>query len=253
MKFNRGAFLFIGLLIMALAAGLPWTAIAQQPVQQPAKAPAQKQEQSVKPGINEPWKATEVQPLIGTLEAESREVYVHRDSLAALVGPRPGDAIADIGAGSGFMAEEFAKLVGPQGRVYAVDINPALLEFIAGRARQHGVTNITTVLTPEDSVALQPNSVDIVFICDTYHHFEYPRSTMAAVYRALRPGGQLVIVDFILEPGRTRPFILEHVRLGMDETIQEVSGFGFELTNIHLPTYLHENYVLRFRKAARVN
>jgi len=223
------------------------------PAQQPAKAPAKTQEQSVKPGINETWKSENIAPLVDTLEAESREIYTERVNLAAIVGPKPGTVVADIGAGSGFMAEEFARRVGPQGRVYAVDINPRLLDFVSQRAKQHSLANLLPVLTPEDSVALPANSVDMVFICDTYHHFEYPRGTMTAIHRALRPGGQLVIVDFVRIPGQSPQWVMEHVRAGMDEVVKEITSFGFELTNVHNPPFLESNYVIRFRRVERPN
>lgn len=213
-----------------------------------AQTPAPAKEPSVKPGINESWKSPNVEPLIGTLEAESREIYRERASLAALVGPRPGSAVADVGAGSGFMVEEFARLVGPSGKVYAVDINAKLLEHIAKSAAQAGVKNITTVLTREDSVDLPANSVDIVFVCDTYHHFEFPQSSLRGILRALKRGGQLVIVDFRRLPGQSRDWVLEHVRLGEEDVVKEVAAAGFELINVHHPPFLADNYVLRFRK-----
>lgn len=233
--------LWTATLTLVLAATLPLSL-----AQQPAKAPAK--EQSVKPGINEQWKSPNVEPLIGTLEAESREIYRQREDLAALVGPLPGMVVADVGAGSGFMAEQFARLVGEKGKVFAVDINAKLLEHIAQRAQQNGLRNIQTVLAREDSVELPASSVDLVFICDTYHHFEYPRSTMASIHRALRPDGQLVLVDFRRIPGKSRQFVFDHVRAGQEEVIRELTSFGFQLTNLHDVTFLPENYIARFRK-----
>ncbi len=208
------------------------------------------QEQSAKPGINERWKSTDIEPLIATLESESREIYVNRDLLAAVAGPKPGSVVADIGAGSGFMVELFSRLVGPTGKVYAVDINPALMELVTSRAEHRGITNIEAVVCSEKSVKLPPNSVDMMFICDTYHHFEYPRNTMRSIHEALRRGGQIVLVDFHRIPGVSREFILEHVRAGKELFTREIIDSGFELINIHDVPFLEENYVLRFRKAA---
>lgn len=213
--------------------------------QQPAAPP------SVKPGINDSWKSPNIAPLVEMLEAESREIYRERRNLAALVGPAPGAAIADVGAGSGFMVELFAGLVGPAGRVYAVDINPKLLERIARRSREQGLNNVQSVLAREDSAELPPNAVDLVFLCDTYHHFEHPEGTMASIHRALRPGGQLVVVDFQRLPGVSRAWVLDHVRAGQDGVAREIIEAGFELTNVHAVPWLKENYVLRFRKAAK--
>jgi SAM-dependent methyltransferase len=229
----------MAVILIALVACFGWAATQAQQ-QAPAK--------SVKPGINEQWKSPNVEPLVATLESESREIYAQREALAAIVGPRPGAAIADVGAGSGFMVEEFARRVGANGKVYAVDINAKLLERIAQRAQKDGLKNIQTVLTKENSVDLPANSVDIVFVCDTYHHFEYPQASLAGIHRALRPGGQLVIVEFKREPGVSAAWLLDHVRAGEAEFTREIEAAGFELTNVHTPPFLKDNYVLRFRK-----
>jgi ubiquinone/menaquinone biosynthesis C-methylase UbiE len=211
-------------------------------------APPAAPEASVAPGINDQWKSPDVEPLVERLETESREIWVHHEALAALAGPRPGSTVADIGAGSGFMSLAFARLVGPEGTVYAVDINPALLEHAARSARAAGLTNLRTVVCSERSVDLPDRSIDLAFICDTYHHFEYPASTMRSLHRAMRPGGQVVLVDFRREEGVSRPFILEHVRAGEAKFVAEIEAAGFELINDHDMPFLQENYVLRFRR-----
>ena len=204
------------------------------------------QEKSVKPGINESWKSSNIEPLINRLESESREIYQHRFDLAAITGPRPGTAMADIGAGSGFMALEFAKLIGPQGKVYAVDINPVMMEQVTKLARQAGIENLETVVNSERSVELAAASVDLAFICDTYHHFEYPQDVMATVRQALRPGGQLVVVEFHRVEGESEDWVLEHVRADKDVFIREIEQSGFRLSNVHQPSFLKDNYILRF-------
>lgn len=211
--------------------------------QQPAKAP-----QGVPPGLNDTWKSPDVDSLVGRLEVESREIYRERAKLAALVGPKPGSAIADVGAGSGFMVEEFAKLVGAKGKVYAVDINAKMMDRVAQRAKQLGLPAIETIVTREDSVDLPAASVDMVFVCDTYHHFEYPEKSLAGIHRALRPGGELVVVDFHREPGKTNSQMLGHIRAGKEQFIKEITAAGFALAADHPAPFLTENYVLRFRK-----
>ena len=206
------------------------------------------QEKSVKPGINETWKSRNVEPLVNTLESESREIYTERAKLADVVGLRPGAAVADVGAGSGFMAEEFARRVGASGKVFAVDINPTLLERIAKRAKEQNLSQIQTVVTREDSVDLAAASVDLVFVCDTYHHFEYPQKSLAGIHRALRPGGDLIIVEFQREPGQSEGWVLEHVRAGQQDFTREIEAAGFALVRVEPAPFLHQNYVLRFRK-----
>ncbi len=207
-------------------------------------------EPSVKPGINADFldPQLDVAKYEQRFETESREVFVHRARIAALVPLRDGAAVADVGAGTGLFTWMFARKVGTSGKVHAVDIAERFVEHIAAGAAQRGLTNVIAVRCSERSAELPDDSVDAIFVCDTYHHFEYPQSTLASLHRALRPGGQLIIVDFIREPGVSRPWILDHVRAGMGEVQQEVEAAGFRLA-AHEPTpYLKENYCLRFVK-----
>jgi ubiquinone/menaquinone biosynthesis C-methylase UbiE len=208
-------------------------------------------EASVSPGINNEWKSTDTAPLVARLEAETREIYRERAALAALVNPRAGSTVADLGAGSGFMTEELALRVGPRGSVVALDINPVLLEQIRQRAAAKGLTNIYTNLAREDKMNMRQNSVDMVFVCDTYHHFEYPESELQSIRRVLRAGGELVIVEFHRIPGQSAERILQHVRLDKQGVIREVSAAGFELVEDVQPAYLKDNYLLRFRNKKR--
>jgi precorrin-6B methylase 2 len=236
---------------LALAAGVALLLSAAAPAVQNPATPPTDQERSVKPGINERWKSDEIAPLVATLEDEGREIFSQRDRIAALVGPRKGSVVADVGAGSGFMAELFADLVGPEGKVFAVDINPVLMKRVAEDAQKKELTNLDVVVCGERDVNLPAESIDLMFICDTYHHFEYPVSTMKSVYEALKPGGQIVVVDFYRIEGVTPQWLMEHVRAGEEVFTQEIVDAGFELMNQHYPAYLPQNYVLRFRKVEK--
>ncbi len=235
---NRRA-LFSSFLLTTLFLAACLTGTAQQPAERPPQ------------NINEHWRSENIEPLIETLEAESRDIYRERELLAAVVGPPPGAVVADVGAGSGFMTLLFAQMVGPQGKVFAVDINPRLLEHIASRARTQGLNNVRTIVAVDDNSNLPPNVVDIVFICDTYHHFEFPRETMASIHRALKPGGQLVLVEFHREAGNSADWVMQHVRAGQREFTREIESAGFELINQHNVPAIPDNYILRFRKAEK--
>ena len=233
------------LVLAAMTCAAPFALVAQQ------TAPAQ--EKSVKPGINDRWRSPDIQPLVDSLETESREIYHDREKLARLVDAKPGMAVADIGSGSGFMTLLFAKMVGASGRVYAVDINSKMLEHVAQLGAKDGLKNIQTVLDNDKSSELPANSVDIIFLCDTYHHFEFPKAMLASMYRALRPGGQVVLVEFHLIKGKSPAWMFEHVRAGQEVFTKEFVDAGFAFDK-ELPTpYFTENYVLRFRKAEKSN
>ena len=167
-------------------------------------------EVSVKPGINQKFldPKLKVAEWLKRFEVESREVFHARDKILAACNVEPGMAVADVGAGTGLYTRLFSKAVGDEGWVYAVEINPRWLENIRARAQQENQDNITTLLSDQDSVTLPPNSVDRIFLCDTYHHFEFPMTTMATIVSALKPGGELVVVDFERIEGVTREWLM---------------------------------------------
>ena len=181
-------------------------------------------------------------------EGESREIAVERAALAAAVGLAPGEEVADIGAGTGLFLEPFARAVGAEGRVFAVDISPGFVEHLDARIADEGWTNAQTVLCTERSTELQSASVDAAFVCDTYHHFEYPDHTLASLHDALRPGGRLVIVDFEREEGVSDEWVLNHVRAGKSVFRGEIEAAGFTFEEELELDGLAQNYVLVFRR-----
>lgn len=212
-------------------------------------------EVSVHPGINEPYLAGEgelvLDDWLARFETESREIYAHKDAIVAALELEANDDVADVGAGTGLFTIPFARAVDGglfrEGTVYAVDIAPDFLEHVRTRARQEDVDNVETVLCDERSVNLPAYSVDVVFVCDTYHHFEYPRSTLASIRDALRPRGRLIVIDFERIPGTSSDWILEHVRADRQTVVAELQAAGFALVRtLDLP--LEENYALEFRK-----
>jgi len=208
-------------------------------------------EANVRPGINEDFTNPEldVDAMVRRFEAESREIFARRATIARAVGLGAGMAVADVGAGTGLFVDFFARDVGPNGRVFAVEISPRFVDLLRERAAARGLPQVQAVLCSDRDIGLAPDTVDCVFACDTYHHFEYPRSTLASIHRALREGGQLVLVDFERIPGQSRQWVLDHVRCGKEQVVHEVLGAGFELVE-EVSVGLSENYFLRFRKVA---
>ena len=207
-------------------------------------------EASVKPGINENFldPDLDVDRYVQRFETESREVFAHRSRIARAVGLKPGMAVADVGAGTGIFVDFFARDVTTSGKVYAVEIAEKFVARLRERASARGMSQVEPVLCTERDVALPPASVDVVFTCDTYHHFEYPRSTLSSIARALRPGGRLVIVDFERIPGESREWILGHVRCGKETVIEEVEGAGLRFAGETAIDGLAENYFIAFEK-----
>jgi ubiquinone/menaquinone biosynthesis C-methylase UbiE len=208
------------------------------------------QEKSVRPGITDPFPNPDVEKFAKTFEGESREVFTQRQKVLEACKLKPGMVVADIGAGTGLYTRLFAKAVGADGQVYAVDIAPKFLEHIQKTCRATGMRNVTPVLCNPDSVDLPPNSIDVAFICDTYHHFEFPEKTMLSLDRALKPGGRIILIDFHRIPGKSSDWVLGHVRAGQETVEKEIASCGFKKTD-EVKELLKENYLVVFTKPAR--
>lgn len=205
------------------------------------------QEKSVKPGINDPFRNPDVEKYQKTFEGESREVFSQRQKVVTATGIKKGQIVADVGAGTGLYTRLFAEVVGDDGQVLAVDISPKFVEHIRTTSKAAGLRNVTPILCRDDSVDLPPNSVDVVYLCDTYHHFEFPQRTLASIHRALKPGGSLIVIDFIKEPGVSSEWVMGHVRAGQAVVEQEITGAGFKKEREE-KGLLKENYLVVFRK-----
>ncbi len=185
---------------------------------------------------------------ITRFEVESREVYACRKQIADALQMQPGQAVADIGAGTGLYMPIMAQAVGASGKVYAVDISPKFVTHLRKKAREEKLEQVEVVLCLAENIQLRPNSVDRVFVCDTYHHFEYPQSTLKSIYDALRPDGKLVVIDFEKIPGKSRQWTLDHVRAGKDVFKREIERAGFKFEQEVAVEGFKENYLLRFVK-----
>jgi ubiquinone/menaquinone biosynthesis C-methylase UbiE len=183
----------------------------------------------VRPGINDAYRDPDVGDWVDRLEAEDRVIYEYRHAIVAALGIDPGMEVADVGAGTGFITRLIARAVGPDGKVYAVDVVPEFLEHIEEKAKGEGLTNIVTVLGDQKSAKLAAGTVDLVLVCDTYHHFEFPRATLASLHEALRDDGRLVVVDFERVEGVSDDFAIEHVRAGKGTVTDEIKNGGFDL------------------------
>ena len=203
-------------LLLLLAAPL---AIAE-PAPQQTGAPAEINSRYVAPDID-------VDLWVERFEGESREVFTARKAVLKATGVKAGDRVADIGAGTGLYTRLFAEAVGANGWVYAIDIAPAFLKHINENATKAGFDNVTAVLGQVDSIALPADSVDLAFICDTYHHLEQVEPMLASMHRALVPGGRMIVIEFERIPGTSRPWIVDHVRAGKEVFRAEIEAAGF--------------------------
>ncbi len=152
-------------------------------------------------GIGKRYLGREIAQVMGWqgaawLEREERDREERTDLLVAALGLRPGDVVADVGAGTGYISRRLAAVVGPQGRVDAVDVQPEMIRMLTEQARRAGLSQIKPVLGTGSDVRLPPASVDLALMVDVYHELEFPFEVLASVVRALKPGGRVVFVEY---------------------------------------------------------
>jgi len=161
---------------------------------------------------------------------------------------KKGQEGADVGSGTGLFLPLLAQSVGVSGKVYALDIAPKFIELLKKRVEQEHLEQVEVRLSKERSVELPALSIDAAFVCDTYHHFEYPQHVLFSLFKAIRPLGSLVVVDFERIPGTSRQWVLEHVRADKRTFVKEIEQAGFVFEDEAKVPGMQENYVLRFRR-----
>lgn len=212
--------------------------------------PANAQSTSVNPGINDSYlkEGMIVKDWIERLGREGREVYDNRQAIVERLDLKPGMNVADIGTGTGVHLPFLASRVRPSGIAYAVDIVPKFIAHIEQQARSNDWTNVEPILCTERSVELPVNSVDVAFICNVYHHFEYPQDSLASIHAALRPGGRLILIDYKRIPGESADWMLNHMRAGQEVFEAEIQAAGFTKSR-EITDLFKDNYFVIFTKS----
>ena len=159
----------------------------------------------------------------GWLEREDRQSSERTDLLIENLPLRSDSVVADIGAGTGYFSFPVAARV-PEGQVLAVDIQPEMLAIIEQRKAAAGVANVTPVLGSIDDPGLAPNSVDLIFIVDAYHEFSHPLEMGRGMARALKAGGQLVLIEYRAED-RSVPIKRLH-KMSQAQAKREMAALG---------------------------
>ena len=138
---------------------------------------------------------------------------------------KPGMVVADIGAGVGYMSLRMARRVGPSGKVYANDLQPAMLDRLRENAGKAGIANIVTVLGDVADPKLPPNTMDLVLLVDVYHEFSAPQVMLRKIRETLKPDGRLVLLEYRAEDPNI-PIVAEHkMTVGQVRTELEAEGF----------------------------
>jgi ubiquinone/menaquinone biosynthesis C-methylase UbiE len=178
-------------------------------------------------------------------ENRDRDVYQQKDSIVNAMKIQPNDRIVDVGAGTGFFLKQFNDKVGAMGKVYAVEISPGFITFLRERKELENLLTLEVVKGQEISTMLKDNSVNKIFVCDTFHHFGNPKYMLNDFKRILKPGGEIFIVDFNRVEGKSRKWILDHIHKSKQDYIKQIESFGFKFEE-DIKTSLKENFLLKF-------
>jgi len=159
---------------------------------------------------------------------ETRENEEHTTRMIAALELKPGEVVCDFGCGVGALSLPMAKLVLPEGRILAADVQPEMLARLEERAAAAGLTNVERIQSGPADPKLKPASCDLVLMVDVYHELGYPEQVLRGVRAALKPGAQLVLVEFRAEDPDV-PIKPEH-RMSREQVERELAANGFKLS-----------------------
>jgi arsenite methyltransferase len=137
-----------------------------------------------------------LQERIDSMERAQRNEWQKPDEVVKALDLKPGDVVADVGAGSGYFTRRIAKVVAPDGKVYAVDVAADILGYLMERADREGLRNIVTIVSRPADPMLPSNSVDLVFFCDTTHHIDHRVEFYRKLASAVKAHGRMAIIDY---------------------------------------------------------
>jgi arsenite methyltransferase len=207
---------------------LPFAAHAQEAV---------KRDQHQMHGLHRDPKA-----YIGALEDPQRDAYQKPHEVVHALSLKPGEVIADIGAGSGYFTFHLARHVGEKGRVYAVDVSSDMILHINRRIRDTRANNVVSVLADPDDPLLPERSVNRFFICNVWHHVENQTKYLSLMKKMLKPGGEVVMIDFQKTETPVGPPL--KMRIAREDLIKQMENSGFRLSKEH--TFLPYQYFFVF-------
>ena len=182
---------------------------------------------------------------IGRVATEAgRQVCVAGRSLDRILKVKAGDAMADIGAGTGYYTRRLAKMVGDHGLVYAVDIQPEMLDLLTNKMAQAGLTNLIPVLGTLTNPKLPRASVDLILMVDVYHEFSHPYEMTSAMIEALKPGGRMIFVEF---RGEDPKVAIKRVHKMTEAQVRKEMAV-YPLTWVETQSVLPQQHIIVFRK-----
>jgi ubiquinone/menaquinone biosynthesis C-methylase UbiE len=180
---------------------------------------------------------------LGLLEAPDRDIWQHPDQIMDTLGIAEASIVADIGAGAGWFTVRLARRVGPNGRVYAEDVQPEMFTAISRRVAAEGLLNVKPVLGKGSDPSLPPSTLHAILMVDAYHEIDESRVTLLRnLAKSLRPKGLIGVVDFKLEGGGPGPPTED--RVPPEVVVKEAAQAGLRLLSAE--TFLPYQYFLIF-------
>ena len=165
------------------------------------------------------------------LDRREREREEDPDLGLRLLKVAKGSSVGDVGAGSGYMSLRLARLVGAEGKVYAVDVQPGMLQLLQQNAAKANVANIVPVLGAIDDPKLPAETLDLIIMVDVYHEFSQPQRMLQRMREALKPGGRLALFEYRAEDPEV-PILREH-KMTKAQVKLEVENEGFKQSRVY--------------------
>jgi predicted methyltransferase len=204
---------------------------------------------SVAPGANAGYATAEGRAkALQIFEADDRERYQKPEEIIRNMSLKAGDVVCEIGAGSGYFTPFLSKAVGREGKVYAEDPQPEFLDVLRHKKEHHNLRNVEIVLGTYTDTNLPDGGCDVIFVLDTYHHFEFPTAMLDAMKGDMKSDGRLVIVDWhrrpnaIFERWGINP--MQHLRLDVDAVVEEITRHGWH--HVETRTFLDHHFFVVF-------
>ena len=196
---------------------------------------------------HQPW---DIDTYIQALERPERDDYQKPDKVIKALDLKPGMVVADVGAGSGYFTRRLAQAVGNTGQVIAIDVEQKMLDYNTQELEKLGIADRAKfILAKPDDPSLPEYAVDLVFLCNVYHHIEHRVDYFAKTKSALTPNGRVVIVDFYHDERSGKLGFSKHHLVPREQVNTNMEQAGYVLSKEH--TFLSRQYFLEFVKTKK--
>jgi arsenite methyltransferase len=179
---------------------------------------------------------------IGILEDPQRDVYQKPHEVLTALAIKPGEVIADVGAGSGYFTFRLAHHVGDKGKIYAVDVSPDMILHLNRRIRELKAMNVSSILADPDDPLLAEVSVNRFFFANSWHHIENQTKYLSLIKKILKTGGEVIMIDFHKKELPVGPPM--QMKIDRGDLVKQMEKNGFRITKEH--TFLPYQYFLVF-------